>query len=136
MNCCKECGQHLPLDRWLRTQNRTLWTTAELVERYGWEDSAIGRELKRLGFKMKPMRVGQRGKRGYKVAVYMVRKSPAFASEASFLNAKPQDVRRALSHERFTESQAYKTLSTAAATVPAARDALARFAVTLDSDHM
>jgi hypothetical protein len=53
---CPHCGQRLPLRVWLRTQTRTLWTTAELVARYGGSEECIGRELKRLGFQMQRIR--------------------------------------------------------------------------------
>ena len=130
---CKECGQDFPLGLWLaQNPHRTLWTTVELVSRYGSGESALGREMSRLGAAVhKPMRVGPRGKRGYKSVVYFLAQPTslklAFASAASFLNAKLQVVRQALLRERFAESYAR---------VPAARDAFARLAVTIESQHV
>ena len=105
----------------------------ELVSRYGSGESALGREMSRAAGAAvhKPMRVGPRGKRGYKSVVYFLAQPTslklAFASAASFLNAKPQVVRQALLRERFAESYAR---------VPAARDAFARLAVTIESQHV
>ena len=53
---CPHCGQRLPLGAWLRTQTRTLWTTAELVGRYGSSEEYIGKEMARLGFTKRSMR--------------------------------------------------------------------------------
>jgi hypothetical protein len=126
---CPHCGKSISLADWLREQSRTLWTTAELVARYGRSEEFIGKEMKRLGMAVRHMRIGPRSKRGYKVAVYLVRAS-------AFKQATPQDIRRALARERFTESRAYETLASAASTAPAARDVLARLAVRLESEHV
>jgi hypothetical protein len=97
---CPHCGQRLPLDRWLRTQQRTLWTTAELVDRYGGSEECIGRELKRLGCRMKSIR--QRlanGRLSKKRALYCVKPE----SFARFDSATSSQLRYWLASEHYCE---------------------------------
>jgi hypothetical protein len=44
MNCI-HCGQPLPLAAWLRGQSRTLWTSEELIARFGGAENQFGRDL-------------------------------------------------------------------------------------------
>jgi hypothetical protein len=99
---CKECGQRIPLDLWLRDQTRTLWTTAELVARYGGTAEHIGRELKRLGCRMRSIRQRLPNKRlSKKRALYCV-KSESFAR---FTTSTTKQLRRWLVCELFTEAK-------------------------------
>jgi hypothetical protein len=108
LNQCPHCGGPIPLDRWLRTQTRTLWTTAELVSRYGGTAERIGRELKRLGCKMKSIRHRLANKRlSKKRALYCVKPE----SFARFDSATSSQLRYWLASEHYYE---YSTVAAAA----------------------
>jgi hypothetical protein len=100
---CPHCGQCIPLPAWLSAQSRTLWTTAELVERYGSEESAIGREMSRLGFE--PKHIRQRlpnGNLSKKRVLYCVKPE----SFPAFDKATPSQLRSWLQRERNIEAVA------------------------------
>jgi hypothetical protein len=97
---CASCGQQIPLGVWLRAQKRTLWTTADLIERYGGSAHCIGRELKRLGAQTVCIRLRlPGGSLSKKRAVYCVTPS-AFAA---FNGATPTQLRSQLARERHAE---------------------------------
>lgn len=98
---CPHCGQRLPLAAWLRDQTRTLWTTAELVARYGGSAEHIGKELKRLG--CETQRIRQRlpnGSLSKKRALYCVR--PEYFP--AFKKATPSQLRSWLARELSAEA--------------------------------
>jgi len=98
---CPHCGQHLPLRSWLRSQTRTLWTTAELVACYGGSAEHIGKELKRLGFEMQ--RIRQRlpdGRLSKKRALYCVKPEAL----TQFKRATPSQLRSWLLREHYEET--------------------------------
>jgi hypothetical protein len=97
---CPHCGKSiLPLADWLRSQRRTLWTTAELVARYGGSEEYIGKELKRLGFAKRSIRHRLRDRSlTKKRAVYCVREMPNFAT------ASPRQIRRRIASEHYEET--------------------------------
>jgi hypothetical protein len=100
MNRCPHCGGPIPLAHWLRAQTRTLWTTAELVDRYGGSAEHVGRELKRLGFRMKSVRQRLANKRlSKKRALYCVKPE----SFARFDSATSSQLRYWLASEHYYE---------------------------------
>lgn len=103
MKICPHCGQVLPLEAWLRTNARTLWTTAELIAQYGGSPATLGRELKRLGFAVRSIRHRRPDKSFTKKrAIYCVKPE----SFPAFKKATPRQIRRWLSNEQFKEKQA------------------------------
>jgi hypothetical protein len=96
MNECPCCGQVLPMEAWLRMNKRTLWTTAELVQRYGGSAAGIGRELKRLGVAMRSIRHRECGGLTKKRALYCVKQDRV----AEFERATPGQLRSWLLRER------------------------------------
>jgi hypothetical protein len=96
---CPHCGQRLPLAAWLRGQSRTLWTTAELVARYGGSEEYIGKEMRHLGFAKRSIRQRLEGRKmSKKRAVYCVRPMPDFAT------ATPQQIRYRIAAEHYEET--------------------------------
>ncbi len=81
------------------TQARTLWTTAELVARYGGSEEFIGKEMARLGFAKRSIRQRLRDRSlSKKRAVYCVRPMPDFAT------ATPSQLRSWLGRELYVEA--------------------------------
>jgi hypothetical protein len=136
---CPHCGQRLPLAAWLRTQGRTLWTTAELVARYGGSEEYIGKEMSRLRFAKRSMRHRlPGGNLSKKRALYCVKPE----SFAQFKKATPSQLRSWLQRERYSETraraqaEAYSIMAEAYAdkTIPPiVKDRLARAAAALES---